>query len=140
MRNSALLGPYGRTMHRALRWVLGGGHFVMSQVTLHLYSPRRHAVRKQHQQVRLRLAVGAAGGRHLRRDHQVSQLWWWCIFGKNQTHAIIWPWLARKSGRCRGRAPPTTRSPGLTASDLWHTQDSQSQILALACTEKFWKL
>ena len=25
IRNSAPIGPYGRTMHRALWWVLGGG-------------------------------------------------------------------------------------------------------------------
>jgi len=34
IRNSALLGPYSRTMHRALWWVLGGGRFLMIEVPL----------------------------------------------------------------------------------------------------------
>ena len=34
IRNSALLGPYSRTMHRALWWVPGGDHFLMSEVPL----------------------------------------------------------------------------------------------------------
>ena len=33
IRNSGL-EPYRRTMHRALWWVLGGGHFFMSEVPL----------------------------------------------------------------------------------------------------------
>ena len=41
IRNSALLGPYGRTMHRALRWVLEGGRFRMSEVTLYSRQYRR---------------------------------------------------------------------------------------------------
>jgi len=34
IRNSALLGPYSRTMHRALWKPLGGGLFLMSEVPL----------------------------------------------------------------------------------------------------------
>ena len=33
--NSALLGPFSSTMHRALWWVLGGGRFFMSKVPLY---------------------------------------------------------------------------------------------------------
>jgi len=33
IRNSAPLGPYRRTMPRALWWPLGGGLFLMSEVT-----------------------------------------------------------------------------------------------------------
>ena len=39
IRNSALLGPYSRTMHRALWWVLGGGRFIISEVPLYV-SPK----------------------------------------------------------------------------------------------------
>ena len=41
IRNSAFLGPYSRTMHRALWWVLGGGRFLMSEVPL--YHPGNHS-------------------------------------------------------------------------------------------------
>ena len=34
MRNSAPLGPYCRTMQRALWWVPGGGRFLMSETPL----------------------------------------------------------------------------------------------------------
>ena len=34
IRNSAPLGPYSRTMPRALWWSLGGGLFLMSEVPL----------------------------------------------------------------------------------------------------------
>ena len=47
IRNSLLLGPYGRPMHRALKWFEGGGQFLMSEVplcppcaSLALYPPR----------------------------------------------------------------------------------------------------
>ena len=35
IRNSALLGPFSRTMHRALWWILGRGRFRMSEVPLY---------------------------------------------------------------------------------------------------------
>jgi len=35
IRDSALLGPYRMTMHRAQWWVLGGGRFLMSKVPLY---------------------------------------------------------------------------------------------------------
>ena len=35
IRNSAPLGPYSRTLHRALKWPLGGGLFLMSEVPLY---------------------------------------------------------------------------------------------------------
>ena len=34
MKNSAPLGPYNRTMPRALRWAQGRGLFLRSEVTL----------------------------------------------------------------------------------------------------------
>jgi len=34
MRNKPLLGPYSRTMCRAIWWPEGGGLFLMSEVTL----------------------------------------------------------------------------------------------------------
>ena len=34
MINRIPLGPYSRTMHRALGWSLGGGVFLMSEVPL----------------------------------------------------------------------------------------------------------
>ena len=36
IRNSALLGPYSRTMHRVLWWVLEGGHFLMRELPLYI--------------------------------------------------------------------------------------------------------
>ena len=35
IRNSAPLGPYSRTMPRALWWSYGGGRFLMSEVPLY---------------------------------------------------------------------------------------------------------
>jgi len=35
IRNSALLGPYSRTMHETLRWSWGGELFLMSEVPLY---------------------------------------------------------------------------------------------------------
>ena len=41
IRNSRPLGPYSRTMPRALRWSYGGGQFLLSEVPLQIES---HAV------------------------------------------------------------------------------------------------
>ena len=50
IRNSAFLGPYSRTMHRVGWWVLGGRHFLMSEVPPYgggegLLSQRREGTR-----------------------------------------------------------------------------------------------
>ena len=37
IRNSPLVGPYSRTMSRALWWPKGGGVFLMSEVPLYLH-------------------------------------------------------------------------------------------------------
>ena len=45
IRNSALQGPYSRTMHRALWWVLGGGRFLMSEVPLYVLTSLTYPMR-----------------------------------------------------------------------------------------------
>ena len=42
-RNSAPLGPYSRTMPRALRWSWGGGQFLMSEAPLYTGRAQHHA-------------------------------------------------------------------------------------------------